>query len=59
MKFLAGVVFVVMCFGVLSGCAFKMGNSQFEVLSGLSHPTVSTTKTETVNATINNESVAK
>ena len=36
----------------VTGCAFKMGNAQFDVLEGLSHPSNTTTKTETVTPTI-------
>jgi len=34
-----------------TGCAFKMGNAQLDVLEGLSHPSNTTTKTETVTPT--------
>lgn len=33
---------------VATGCAFKMGNAQLDVLEGLSHSQSGVTKTETV-----------
>ena len=35
-----------------AGCAFKMGNAQLDVLEGLSHPSNTVSKTETVTPNV-------
>lgn len=47
MKKVAFALFVLIALAS-AGCAFKMGNAQLEVLEGLSHPSNTVTKTETV-----------